>query len=325
MKYTWLFIIPPITIAIIIFVAWYRYRLHSHDRDLRRVAVIAHTSTIKKLPAYRKAVKRYRILMIFAVLSFLVSLFSFTATAARPTERIEIDTANINRDVVLCLDVSPSMSSYQTKLLKFFNDVVDGLNGQRIGLTIFDGNPANLIPLTDDYDAIIEITTEMSSNFEDYSAIPSVRKQSSSAIGDGVMGCISNLGNLDNTERSKSVIIATDNLPGEGETVDINQAARYAKRYGITFYGISIGFANGDADKLFENATTITGGSFYNINTYSSEDEVTGNLIEKILEQEAAKAIGAPEVTYSDAPDIWLLVSIASFALFLIFVWRLKL
>ncbi len=323
MKYTWLFIIPPIAIAIIIFVAWYRYRLHSHDRDLRRVAVIAHTSTIKKLPAYRKAVKRYRILMIFAALSFLVSLFSFTATAARPTMRVESNTANINRDVVLCLDVSGSMNYYQERLLSFFVDTIDGLKGQRIGLTIFDGGPVTLVPLTDDYDAIIDLTHELSENFSNYSYATSSITGGSSAIGDGVMGCIDNLGKIVDSERSRSIIIATDNAAGS-ETVDINQVARYAKRYGITFYGLSTGYLDSKNDKLFRNAISLTGGSYYNISSTTLEEGLNDSLIQKILDQEAAKIDGAIEVSYSDAPNIWLIISSISIVAFLLLSWRLK-
>ena len=323
MKYTWMFIIPPIAIGIVIFISWYRYRLHSHDRDLKRVAVIAHTKTIKLLPEYRKAARRYKLLLALTALSFAASVFTFTAVAARPVSREERNTANENRDVVLCLDVSGSMSAYQEKLLEHFANIASGLHGQRIGLTIFDGSPATLIPLTDDYDAVVDLAKDLSKNFSSYSMATYSVSGGSSAIGDGVMGCINNLDNLDNTERSKSVIIATDNYAGS-ETVDINQVARYAKRYGITFYGISIGSIYSEQERLFQNAVSITGGSFYNINSYSGTHEVTDNIIQKVLDQEAAKIAGTPEVVYSDAPDILLLISAASFALFIGLVWRLR-
>jgi len=325
MEYTWLFIITPIAIAAVIFIAWYRYRLRSHERDLKRVAVIAHTRTIKMLPEYRKAVRNYRILMAFAALSFLVSIFTFTAAAARPVSIVEHDSINENRDIVLCLDVSGSMSNYQATILGFFKEIVDGLHGQRIGLTIFDGVPANIIPLTDDYDAIIEIADELSGqeNFAEYDY--AVMGVGSSAIGDGVMGCVDNVNSGgNNTERAKSVIIATDNYAGS-ETVDINQAARYAKRLGITFYGISIGYPNGTEDILFRTAVANTNGAFYNINNYSAERAVTGNIIQKVLDQEAAKISGAIEIIHTDSPDAALFVSAAFFGLFLILTWRLRL
>lgn len=325
MQYTWLFIVSLIAVAAIVFLAWYRYRLRSHERDLKRVAVISHTRTIKMLPEYRKAVNRYRILMACAAVSFLASILAFTAVAARPYSTSERDTENESRDIVLCLDVSGSMSRYSTTLLSFFAEIVNGLHGQRIGLTIFDGVPASIIPLTDDYDAIIEVTEELASGFSAYGSAVSGLSFGSSAIGDGVMGCISNLDNgNDDSERSKSIIIATDNYAGS-QTVDINQAARYAKRLGVTFYGISIGMPSGVDDILFRTAVATTGGSFYNVNNFNLENSVTGNIINKVLEQEAAKVAGTVETIRTDSPDVMLFVSAACFGLFLILIWRLRL
>ncbi|MCQ2570967.1 MAG: VWA domain-containing protein [Candidatus Saccharibacteria bacterium] len=324
MRYFWLFFIPPIAIAIVIFAAWYRYRIHSNDRSLKRTAVIAHTKTIKLLPAYRKAMKQYRMLLIFTAAAFLLSVFSITAVAARPITRHEGENGNKNRDIVLCLDVSGSMDSYQKELLEFFAKIAGQLRGQRLGLTIFDGVPANLVPLTDDYDAVSELALDLSKNFDAYSS--SVMGSRSSAIGDGVMGCISNLDKLDN-ERPKSIIVATDNYAGSGETVDINQAARYAKRYDITLYGISIGSASAYnvEEKLFQNAVLLTGGSFYNVHNFSLEKNVTESIVRKILQQEAAKLDGSVEIAYNDSPDIMLIISAVCFAVFLFLIWRLKL
>ena len=326
MEYTWLFIITPIAIAAVVFIAWYRYRLRSHERDLKRVAVIAHTRTIKLLPEYRKAVRNYRILMALATVSFLVSIFTFTAAAARPVSVIEHDSINENRDIVLCLDVSGSMDNYQTLILSYFKEIVEGLHGQRIGLTIFDGVPANIVPLTDDYDAIIDIASELTipDNFAEYNYAVMGGAYGSSAIGDGIMGCVDNVNSGNDTERAKSVIIATDNYAGS-ETVDVNQAARYAKRLGITFYGISIGYPNGTEDILFRTAVSNTGGAFYNINNYSLDRAVTGNIIQKVLDQEAAKISGAIDIIHTDSPDVALFVSAAFFGLFLILTWRLRL
>ena len=344
MKYTWLFFIPPIVIAIIIFVAWYRYRMHSNDRDLRRVAVIAHTKTIKMLPAYRKAVLRYRILLACAAISFLASVFSLTAVAARPTKRQEHDPTSENRDIVLCLDVSGSMRYYQEDLLTYFNKIVSSLHKQRIAVTIFDGKPANLIPLTDDYDALIETLSILSENFTDYNGYSSVLAAtsgySSSAIGDGVMGCVNSLDLSDENGRAKSVIIATDNAYGaNSQSVDMGQAARYAERYGVTFYGIYIPYGSAIQRHEFINATNITNGAFYNLDDYYSlnysdgktsiiskdADKTIESIIREIMAQETAKMKGAPEIIYTDEPNIALYISGACFALFIISIWRLKL
>lgn len=318
---TWLFIIPPIAILVLIIVAFYHYHIRSQERDLKKVAVIAHTHTIKMLPEYKRAVRRYRIMLVFAAISFLISIFSFTAVAARPVTSVARSNVSKNRDIILCLDTSGSMSSYQEKLLNLFGLVADNLHGERIGITIFDGVSANLIPLSDDYGAVIELTEELKNNFPHYSM--AVAGDAVSAIGDGVMGCVNSFDKLE-SQRSKSVIIATDNIPGD-ETVDINQAARYAKRYGVTFYGISINVGNGQNEALFQNAVSITNGVFYNINNYKGDEDIVDSAIQKILTQEAAKIEGAPELIYKDDPALLLFVSGISFIIFIAIIWRLRL
>ena len=325
MRYAWFIFLPPIIIAAIVFAVWARYRKHSHERSLKNVAVIAHTHTVKMLPAYRRAVRRYRLLLIFTCVCFLISTFSFTIAAARPTSREEHNDENESRDVVLCLDVSGSMSSYQASLLELFMKTIDGLHGQRVGLTIFDGVPANLIPLSDDYDAVAEIIQDLIKNFSDYSV--AVMGKSVSMIGDGVVGCVNSF-NLDSDDgRHKSLIIATDNYASSSETVDINQAARFAKRYNITFYGISINYSStSQQERLFQNAVAITGGSFYNLRTLvSNGTEISSNIINKVLAQEAAKVAGNSEISYVDSPDIALIISAVSFIVMIALLWRLRL
>jgi hypothetical protein len=346
MKYTWLFIIPPIAIAIIIFIAWYRYRIHSHDRDLKRVAVIAHTKTIKMLPAYRHAVTRYRILMACAAVAFLAALFSLTAVAARPTSRDERRSESEKRDVVLCLDVSGSMYTYIDDITTYFSEIVSGLDDARISLTIFDGKPANLIPLTDDYEAVKELTDSLSTSFQKIdtpfgSPISSyaTRGNSSSAIGDGVMGCANSLDLSDDNQRAKSIIIATDNEYGtNSQSIDIGQVARYAERYGVTFYGLYTGSSYSISHKNeFIDAVKITNGSFYDLNDlyerpYGQKTAIAKDsnhtietIIHEIMDQETAKMEGAPEIVYVDKPEIMLYISSICFAIFVILIWRLKL
>lgn len=323
MRNTWLFILPPLIIIAIIIVVFLRYHTRSQERDLKRVAVLAHTRTIKLLPAYRRAVKRYHILLGLAIVSFLVSITAFTAVAARPVVGEMRDNENTNRDVVFCMDMSGSMASYKTQILTFLKNYTRDLRGQRIGFTIFDGVPANLIPLSDDYDAIAELIDDLIKNFHEYDAISS-RTGNVSAIGEGVMGCINSFDKLADTTRSKSVIIITDNEQLGGD-IDINQAARYAKRYGITFYGLSNSNNNSRSELLYQKAVSITGGTFYNIHANTRGEAAITDAVRKVLEQDAAKADSTPDFVYIDDPTIMLFVSGISFALFIIVIWRLKL
>ena len=55
---------------------------------------------------------------------------------------------------MLCLDVSGSMSEVDVEVLSVFEELLDGFEGERIGLTIFNSSPVQIFPLTDDYEFI---------------------------------------------------------------------------------------------------------------------------------------------------------------------------
>ena len=327
MRYGWIFILPIVAIVLSTILSILHRMKHSQDRSLKKTAVIAHTRTIKMLPAYRRAKRNYFIMLGLAAVCFLISIFSLTAVAARPIEAKIHNTELENRDIILCLDVSGSMTSYYQQLLETFTKIIDDMHGERFGITIFDGKPANVIPLSDDYDALADVIQELSENLNyKLSWDEIVKSDSSSKIGDGVMGCINSISDYEHSERAKSIIVATDNIYGE-QTVDINQAARYANRYGITMYGIYTYSSNGTSGryyKEFENATTITGGAIY---LWSEDDgnDISKSLANKILQQEAGKSTGAPEILYLDSPTIGIIVSAVSFVAFLILIWRLRL
>ena len=60
----------------------------------------------------------------------------------------------LNRDVMLCLDVSGSMKELDESILAPFIDIAAGLPGDRIGLTIWNGAAITVFPLTDDTDYV---------------------------------------------------------------------------------------------------------------------------------------------------------------------------
>ncbi len=328
MRFAWLFLLTPIVALLVAVPVWVRFRKKSKKRSLRRVAIIAHTSTVKKLPAYQRAIRQYRITLIAALACFIITLFAFTGVIAQPVSSRIQESEATNRDVVLCMDVSGSMDKYQSTLLSFFKDVIKDLKGQRVGVTIFDGVASTIIPLSDDYGAVSELIDDLSTNFRPYGyAVYSSERMS--AIGDGVIGCIHSLDKLEDSERSQSIIVATDNAAGPGQTVDINQAAHYAHRYGVTLYGVyvddRITTGNDVNGNQFRNAVNITGGSFYSMREESDGGDIRNNIVEKIFEQEAAKITGAAELVYSDSPSVFILISAASFVAFMVLIWRLRL
>ena len=83
-------------------------------------------------------------------------MVSAVAAAARPVELTTIRPEQRNRDIMLCLDTSGSMSSADSAVVQVFAELAKEFDGERIGLTIFDSSAIQVFPLTDDYEYVQE-------------------------------------------------------------------------------------------------------------------------------------------------------------------------
>ena len=317
MRYFWMLFLTPLAIAIITTVFVYVQKTRKKTRDISKMAVIAHTKVIKELPAYKAAERHYHILLALAVICLITTLFSTTVLASRPIKGELGKSRSESRDIMLCIDVSDSFRTHLDSVLKYYQSIISKLKGERIGLTIFDGKPINVIPLSDDYESFSDLADNITLS-EYREALQT--NDGTSYIGYGLIGCVNSFDKLGDTERPQSIILATDDLPAAND-VSLTQAANYAKSYGITVYGILIGDNNASA---FTKAITSTSGIVYKFNQ-ANPDESAESIVKKISAQEAAIYEGASEYTYSDAPEIWLAISAVSTIVFMIVVWRLRL
>ena len=319
MRYGWMFIPVILITGAIAFLAWYRYRINSINRSKKHAAVIAHTSSIKQRPAYKKALKQYYILLGTAAFFLASTLFSFAALAARPIEIRADRNINKTRDVILCLDMSGSMSEYIIPIISHFIDITNGLNGERIGVTIFDSVAINIVPLTDDYAVVGEILSDLkdATKFSQYRTAINRNGASNSNIGSGTMGCINSFDVLGD-ERTQSIIVATDNISESNDVITHEQAAAYAKRYGVSLYGISI---SGPSEHAFPNSYD----SVDSLAALNMDNRVVSSILDRIFEKEAVKIETARELVAGDTPEVFIAIGIVSFAALLFTLWRLHL
>ncbi|MBP5656812.1 VWA domain-containing protein [Candidatus Saccharibacteria bacterium] len=328
MRYSWLFILP--IFAIIAIVSYSLYRFYSKERTVKKVVMVSHSKKIRNLPEYDKARTRYRILLVAMVITFTVSLISVTISASRPISVGVVEPEYSTRDVMLCIDVSGSTSSSREDLIKYLGEVVEQLDGQRVGVTIFATKATLLSPLTSDY-ASLHSTLEMlrsSFYFNGQSRVSFYTDAVgyTSNIGTGVVNCINNFDQLQNKERSLSMIVATDNGQTEG-SITIEKAANYARRYGITMYGIDTEHVNTGANlpansKAFKAAVLNTGGTYYSL---SASGLSTDEVVDEILKQESVKHESERKYVHIDSPVITTTVAAISTVLFLIIAWRIRL
>ncbi|MBP5647705.1 VWA domain-containing protein [Candidatus Saccharibacteria bacterium] len=342
MRQSWILLVALFGFIAIIGIAFWQQR----QKAQRKISTkndckpLANTNKVRALPEYKAALKKYHLLLMAAGLLFIVVFSSVAIIAARPVSVTVSKPEYDNRDIMLCLDVSGSMNEYVKELVEYFADLLDDFKGQRVGLTLFDSVYLTVAPLSDDYDLLADLLKDFKDDPFAYSyALYSSKVDGTSAIGRGVVGCVNGFDKLEEQERSRSIILATDNEDAAGRVVTLTQAANYAKRYNIAIYGLSTGEYRSQeqinnptstygADYLeeFREATLNTGGAYYAFSSWSNNNNVVvSEIVDQILEQEAARYEGAETLVRNDSPTIPIIIATISAILFFIVIWRLSL
>lgn len=318
-----------------LFIIWRFYKRHRIDwqkKQQKRLVAVAHSERLTSLPSYVRAFKRYRfftrIALLLVVAACLLSIILSLRPARQTVERPELK----NRDIMLCLDTSGSMREADKQLLKTFAELSKQFDGERIGLTVFNSTPASIFPLTNDYQFVQERLAELATyietgeyNYELFGG--TLVAKGTSLIGDGLAGCVQRF-DTTNPERSRSIVLATDNeLAGES-IVSIGQAANIAKSKNIRIYGINPdryaqdfeGNLGAEAQE-YKDAVLYTGGSYY------LEENITmiNDIVRQISEQDATRFKGAPQLIRNDQPQIFILLLAICVLGFSVLTWRFRL
>lgn len=162
----------------------------------------------------------------------------FWALLARPTELYETETVSRDGiDIQIVLDVSLSMivtdiePSRIVAAKEILSDFLWELSSDRVGIVLFAGKPFTSVPLSFDYDFLIDFVSGISVDTIDQ-RFPGL---SGTAIGDGMMLAADGL-LRDTTEREKIMILIAD---GEANTgLDPLVALKYLKDNSIKTYTI---------------------------------------------------------------------------------------
>ena len=345
-RYGWIFWFP---LLIIIGIIIYQILLFRRNKMLKKykrrkdtAAQIAHTRFVRNLPEYKKARKRYNLLLVLSAILYIGAISALTFLSARPIDVTESKEEKENRDIMFCLDVSGSMSSYIEGLSKAFISLVKTMDGERFGITIFDGEYVTLSPLSDDYEPLLELLEELKDkkSFHQYATALAYANLSSgsSQIGAGLVGCVDAFDRLGEVERSRMIILATDNFGPVNPIITLEQAGYYAREKDITVYGMNISDSNNQDDLdnnrvrirtkneiEFQNVTTLTGGSYYAMNTFTKNGAAPDRIISQIMSQEAARFEGAGQLIRTGTPRIAAIVSAILLTLLIVIIWRLYL
>ena len=289
-------------------------------------AAVARAEHVRALPSVTAAVRRRTIAAVAVLGLAAVAVLAAGVVAARPMSAQTIQPVTSNRDVMLCLDVSGSMSEVDVEVLRVFEDLLPGLEGERIGLTIFNSSPVQVFPLTDDYEFIRTQLQNIRDSFDYYDEIPehwvgTLNGPGGSLIGDGLASCAMRFDQLEN-ERSRSIIFATDNEVNGASIVTLEEAARYAASLGIRVFALNpVDGVDVQASTELAQATEITGGALYPLR----DTATVSDIVADIQEQAATELRGQVQIVRTDAPDPWIIIAVALALGTVVLLWRVKL
>lgn len=287
----------------------------------RPAALVSRAERLRALPSFRAAVRRRTALLSGIVALGAIAVLLGGVVAARPMAPKTVQPVNASRDIMLCLDVSGSMSDVDVEVLSVFEELLKGFEGERIGLTIFNSSPVQVFPLTDDYAFVKEQLQNVRGSFDYVDETPehwvgTLNGPGASLIGDGLAACTMRFDHQDD-ERSRSVILATDNELAGASILTLDEAAQYAKAQRVRVFALNpVQGKDAQVSAQLADAAALTGGQSYALRATTT----VGDIIAEIQKQEATTLKGQAQVILVDSPNLWIslmLVAVLGFVVLL--------
>lgn len=199
---------------------------------------LASTARIRALPRFAHLVRaRVRWLLVES-LALGVAALGVAVLASGPVSAETINAQRSNRDIVLCLDVSGSMSEVDRDVINSFADLAVELDGERIGFVLFDASAVTIFPLTDDAAYIAQHLRETGETLGS-AAVAGTRvgDLGSSLVGDGLASCLQRF-DQGETQRSRTVVLATDNQVAGTALFSVEDAVQRALERDVLVFGV---------------------------------------------------------------------------------------
>ncbi|MBQ3408856.1 MAG: hypothetical protein IJH12_06620 [Clostridia bacterium] len=313
---------------------------------------VANTKYIKESEYYKSKVRKYRVYSILLVIVSIFSIFVTSVLIARPiTKQIKSDT-KYNRDILIGLDISLSECKVNLELVKKFRKIIPNIEGDRIGIVLYNTAPIVYCPLTDDYDYIDEclktIEEQLNIVIENNGYVPysydekgmetrsfwyggtiaNNREKGSSLVGDGLAGTISSFPDLkEDKDRTRIVIFATDNDVAGTQTITLEEACKYCKQYNINLYAycpsvdMNIYTSKEKIESYRKAVEEIAGGKFY----VGDLDRMSSSIVNEIKDTKTTAMKTSVKTIITDHPEFLCITVTVLVVILIILEKRIKL
>jgi Ca-activated chloride channel family protein len=329
--YWWMLLLWAVAIAVFFGVRYWLDRKRKRQHFATDVPV-AHTTRLTDLPEFIAALKKYKLLVRICVGALSIGLLASIILTARPANISNINPEQKNRDIMLCLDVSGSVLKTDTAIINRFSALTNNFNGQRFGLTLFNSSAVTTIPLNDNYRLINQQLKSTGQAFQSQTGDTFARltngtlagfESGTSLASDGLASCVLHLG-ASAQNRSRSIILATDNEVNGTPIVGMVQSIALAKDSNIQVFVIDPGVSDpnliGDHGQL-KIVASETDGGYYQL----SESDTVKSIVDAIAKQKTARFIGSSQPAVNDIPKPFLYIAVICIIISLVLLWRLEL
>ncbi len=260
-------------IAVAVFVAGLFYIKRKKSFIYATGIKVANTKRLKQSKIYKRLEQRYLVLRCILIAGIIGSIVSSLVLIARPYKKDDIYSGVKKRDIILCLDVSYSLYDLNYEITDYLKEVVKGLEGDRIGINIFNTSTVTYVPLTDDYEYVLQKLDELSEYFAlqkeyqdkygEYTYIPDElldeymelaykldyydagtlynnQSKGSSLVGEGLGTALYSFPYLGESDRTRVIIMCTDNELNarKKQIMDLEDAAKACAQNKVTVFGI---------------------------------------------------------------------------------------
>lgn len=331
LMYPFVLIVGILFLIILIFVNLKKKSTYENGKK------VANTQFVKEMPYYQEVMKKYKKLTSTIKILCIISMVMSLLLLARPCTIDASENPQYSRDIILCMDVSDSVNELNEELVNNLKKVVGSLKGERFGISIFNTSSVLLVPLTDDYDYIIETLDNLQKNFAArnsflkkgtisgndnvYYATEYIQAgtlvgneiRGSSIIGDGLATAITNFGDL-SEERTRIIIFSTDNELYGKELITLEEAGKMCKDREITVFGIAPSTILGNNKIIMKNAVEETGGIYY-----TEGDNNVSDIVKNIEQKGKSLIKGKKETKMVNKPELpFVMILISTTGLFVL-------
>ena len=153
-------------IGIPIFLGLYLlFRFIRRSTSFKKGVRVANTSFIRETALFKRQMRIYKVTGFLMELLLIVFILATFFLMARPYKKETINQGVRKRDIFLCMDNGIYLDDLNEQLLDEMISLVESLNGDRFGISVFCSASLLYVPMTDDYDYIISKLNDLKDYF----------------------------------------------------------------------------------------------------------------------------------------------------------------